>query len=631
MPHSAASAWPLSRRGLVQATGATALAAAAAALAWWRLGRPAVPAPTGRARIAVLPFADHGAGPALAQGLALDVIRMLGQRADLDVMAPDTVLGLSAGNEAERAALVQRLQVQYLLVGELAPARPLLHLDVRLFGSRSDAAMWQRRFESAAPELSQLPARVARELSAVLGLPALAQAPGPGASDAYELYVLGVNAWQAKTPEAFEKARQYFQRGIDLDPNFARNHVGLGWSWLGQATSGPGLDVPQAIARATPLFERALALDPEAADALTGQAMLYRFAGEFDTARRLLERAIAVQPSYRQALFTLGIVEFDDGWPDKAAAQFERVVALDPLGASGPERLGLARMLGGQTDVAARHFRRALTLEPRYPNGVWGLGMLGYALGNLVQAVDNYRQALALEPRRPYLWHELAWLYLDLQRPDEAATAFQRALEHLPGVGWLAVHAALAWVSRGADASRGAAPSALEPTPRRADDGADFASLCFVRAMAGLPVDAALLQRSLDVAAARGQQWTPGAWFVFMGWYGQLQLATLQAMLGQSATAANTLTSVEQRLDTLERQGNRWHALHFHRARVLALRGRPTDAMAALERAVAGGSRRAWWLRLDPALAALRSQPRFGRLLSEVDTLVAGQRQQLGL
>ena len=71
--------------------------------------------------------------------------------------------------------------------------------------------------------------------------------------------------------------------------------------------------------------------------------------------------------------------------------------------------------------------------------------------------------------------------------------------------------------------------------------------------------------------------------------------------------------------------------LDFHQARVRALRGQPADALSALERAVAGGLRRSWWLRLDPALAALRAQPRFNRLLAEVDEQLTRQRQQLGL
>ncbi len=620
-----------SRRSLLLAAGMAGGAALGGVLAW-RHFPATTSAPATRARIAVLPFDGADGHAALAEGLALDVMRELGRRPDLDVLGPETMLGLRAGGDGDRPALMQRLQVPYLLSGELRPGATSLRLQVRLHGAGPAAPLWQRDFETPTDQLSGLPAQVAAETSAAMRLPELAGPPGTAAaSEAYELYLLGSRAWRPKTPEAWERARVYFQRGIDLDPGYARNHVGLAWCWLGQATSGAGLGLPQAIARATPLFERALALDPEAADALTGQAVLHQFAGEFDTARRLLAQAIRNQPSYVQALFTLGIVEFDDGWPEKAAALFERVAALEPLGAVGPERLGFALLLGGQPEAAARSFRRAVTLEPRYPNGVWGLGVQGYAVGNLVQAVDSYRQALALEPRRPYLWNELAWLSLDLQRPDEARAAFGRALELLPGTAWLPVHAAHAWLADGGAAGRGAPPAALALGGAQADTGTVFADISLLRAMAGLPLDAALLQRSLDVAAARGQGWTPIAWFVFQGWVSQLALATVQVLLGQRDAAAATLAAVQARLDALQRQGNRWHMLEVHRARVLGLRGRPAEALAALERAAAAGARRTWWWRLDPALAEVRGLPRFRTLVAEIDGVLAQQRKQLGM
>lgn len=618
-------------RRLLLGGGALALTALSAAATWLAL-RPR--APTSTTRLAVLPLRTLGsaADQPLAQGLTADLIRRLGRRNDLEVLAPDATQGLDAVGAAQLGDLGRRLGVSHLLLGEMQLRGSLVHLDVRLYGTDSSAPLWQRQFQRSQAVVSQLPATMAGEVGAALGLaPLPGQAPPAGPSEAYELYVLGEHALRPKTPEAFDRARGYFQRGIELDPGFAPNYVGLAWTWLGQASVGTGIDLPQAMARATPLFDRALQIDPEAADALTGQAQLHQLAGEFEPARRLLARAIAAQPSYVQAHMSLGVVDFDEGWPARALPHFERAVRLSPLGAATVERLGLAQLFAGQTEAAAQSFRRAMTLEPRYPNGIWGLGIQGYAVGNLVQAVDGYRQALALEPRRPFLWHELAWLYLDLQRPDESAAAFARAAEHLPGSGWLPVNAALPWVLRSTAGDRDSPPPALALAPARADEGGAFVDLCLLRAMCGLPLDKALLQRSLDVATARGQWRAPISWFVFQGWHRPLNLATVQSLLGLAAESAATLDAVDRQLDALARQGNRWPMLDFHRGRVLALRGRPADALAALERAVAAGVRRAWWLRLDPALAPLREQPGFTRLLSGLDEQLARQRQQLGL
>jgi transcriptional activator of cad operon len=603
-----------------------AIGAIGAATALWLRPRGGGAAPV---RLAVLPFADRSAGSseqALARGLAQDVARALGQRPELQVVAPDVLLGIEPGAEGDLAALARRLGVQALLQGELARAGLLLRVLARLHTTGQAAPSWQQTFEHAANQASQLPTLIARQVGQALAL-----APSPAApvgtsvaSEAYELYVLGNDAWRAKTTEAFAKARTYFQRGIDADPTYARNYVGLGWTWIGQATTGAGLDLPRAVALATPVFERALRLDPASPEALTGQAMLHSFAGADKQARELLQRALALQPSYSQAHLTLGILEFDGGWPLRALPHLERAAALNPLSATGPERLSLAQLFAGRNDVALASAREAIAREPAYPNGHWMLGIAGYAAGDLAQAIGGYRQALEREPRRPYLWHQLAHLYLDLERYDDATAAFARSVEQLPGAGWPAVYAACAWVAR--EPRSGGVPAALEQMP---EDGS-VAEWSLMRLMAGLPVDAAALQRALDATTARGQTLTPDPWFVFQGSHRLLNLATTQSMLGQRTQAEQRLDTALAQLDALERQGNRWHMLAFHRARVLALRGQIDGALDALAAAVQAGSRRGWWLRLDPAFASLRGEPRLAALLDDIRARVAAQRRQLG-
>jgi DNA-binding winged helix-turn-helix (wHTH) protein/tetratricopeptide (TPR) repeat protein len=623
-PHDAAALAPNSTsRRLWLGAG---LLTAAAPLVWLAAARRPVAAPGGPARLAVLPFEDRSAGAAdadraLARGLLADVIAQLGQHGELQVIAAESVQGLVPGPALAVAEIARRLDVRYLLLGQLLRAGTLLRVAVQLVEPPGSTPLLQREFQHTVAAMGLLPRAVAADVAGALGVAAV-PAVAAGASEAYELYVLGTDAWRTKTPEAFAKAREYFQRGIDLDPGFARNYVGLGWTWLGQA--GTGIDLPQAVARATPLFERALRLDPEAAESLTAQATLHRFAGQADAARDLLRRAIKARPSYAQAHHSLGIVEFDDGWPARAQDHFQLATLLNPLSASPWDRLAVAQIFSGRVDAARASAARAVELEPAYPHGHWAAGIAAYAAGELAQAVREYRRVLELEPRRGYEWYDLARLYLDLQRPDLAEAAFARCAEQLPRLEWPAVHAAQAWLARGGGANP---PAALERLPQ----GGHAIEALFFRAMAGLPLDGVDLRRALDATAALGAQLHPDPWLVFQGHHRQLDLATVQLQLGESQAAAATLDAAQQGLDRLERQGNRFHALHFHRARLLALRGQTAPALGALEAAVTAGSRRGWWFRADPAFAALRSQPRFIKLLAGLDDKSASERQAIGL
>jgi tetratricopeptide (TPR) repeat protein len=337
----------------------------------------------------------------------------------------------------------------------------------------------------------------------------------------------------------------------------------------------------------------------------------------------LLLRAVALQPSYAQAHHTLGVTEVDAGWPLRALPHFERAAQLQPLSPAPVERLANTQVIAGRLDDAIATAKRAIATDPTFPNGYWQLGVAGYAAGDLTRAVTGYRDALSRQPRRPYLWLELASLCLDLGRADEAAADYARAIEQLPGVAWPAIHAAQAWLLQ---AERTTVPPALEAMPQ---DGS-VAEWARIRVMAGLAVDGTALLRALDAAQARGDPLAPIPWFAFQGHHRTLDLAMVHAHLGQTAQAAQRLDAAAAQLDAFERQGNRWHTIAFHRARIHALRGEVAPALDALTAAVAAGWRRGWWIALDPSFAAVRAQPRCTALLQDVAARVAVQRRELG-
>jgi DNA-binding winged helix-turn-helix (wHTH) protein/tetratricopeptide (TPR) repeat protein len=617
---------PRRRRGLLAAV--TVIAAGATGAATWRFiaSRPP-PLPV---RIAVLPFADRTPGAterALAQGLAFDVIRALGRHTEVDVLAAESALAL-AGGTAPPAEAAARIGAAFLMQGELNRAGERVQVAVRLLALPDSQLRWQQQFERTIGSAAELPQQIAGGTAAALHLPTPARvAASGGPTEAYELYVLGEHAWRPKTQEAFAKARDYFTRGISLDPSYARNYIGLGWTWIGEATNGAGIDMPQAFARAAPLFDKALRLDPDSAEALTAQGVLQTFAGRHQDARQHFERALMLDPGYAQAHHSWGVAEYDDGWPARAAAHFQRAAELNPLSPSPMDRLGAAQVAAGNLAQAEQAYRRAIELQPRHPNGHWGLGIAAFAKGDLAAAVSNYRRALELENRRPFLWDELGWLYLDLGLPSLAAQAFGRTVAQLPASRWPAVHAAYAWALQ---PDQGTPPDILSLSPRSAPEDGVAIEVMLLRAMAGMPLDDALLQRALDAQRGLDESLKPMLWFVFLGRHPLLDLATVYVAMGQPERALPHLAEAEQDIDRLERQGNVFHALHLHRARLHALRGENEAALTAVERAIAAGSRRGWLLQRDPAFSALRALPRFTAALDRLRVEVDRHRAALG-
>jgi DNA-binding winged helix-turn-helix (wHTH) protein/tetratricopeptide (TPR) repeat protein len=586
---------------------------------------------TGPLRIAVLPFTDatrDGADRALTEGIAADIGRALGRYPAVDVIAPESLLkpGVLSATVAE---LGRRLAVGFVLLGTLLRDGPRLRLSARLVQTAGERERWQREFEQPLSSLAQLPEMIAGEVaSALQRLPQLPQSVSANASAAYELYLLGVDAWRPKTMDAFLMARAYFTRGTEVDPEYARNYVGLGWTWIGQLWAGAGIDWGEAYARATPLFEKALRLDPDSAEALTAQGVLLTQARRFQAAREVFDASLKLAPGIAQTHHSYGVAEFEDGWPQRAAAHFKRAAELNPLSVSPWDRLGLAQVFVRQVGEAERSYARGVEVEPEHPNGYWGLGIAGYARGDLAAAVRGYRQALEREPRRPFQWHELAMLYLDLQKFDDAQQAYERVQSQLPRSLWPRIASGLVWAARGGGE---APPAALALTPANVPEDGYAVDVMIARLLGGAAADLSLTQRAIDMLASKGD--TIGhthVWFLFQGRNRALELATVLIALGQTEQAVPRLKDAEQELARLRTQGNVWHAWHFHQARLQALLGNVRASLDALDQAVQLGSRRAWWMRADPALAAVRAHPRFAQIVARIDEEVARQRQVLG-
>lgn len=85
-------------------------------------------------------------------------------------------------------------------------------------------------------------------------------------------------------------------------------------------------------------YGRALELDPNNADVLTDQGVMYRSLGQFEQAIANFEKAQKVDPTHLQSLINMAVVyDADLKKPEKAIAALEKVIRQDPNGRFGAQ------------------------------------------------------------------------------------------------------------------------------------------------------------------------------------------------------------------------------------------------------------------------------------------------------
>jgi eukaryotic-like serine/threonine-protein kinase len=217
--------------------------------------------------------------------------------------------------------------------------------------------------------------------------------------------------WADAAIAACEKAQQ---RGSGL-PDVHRT--------LGELYTATGR-LPQAIAE----FRRALAIEPDSADASLGLGEAYAAVADTPHAVESFERAIRLRPSYWAGYNKLGGFDFAHGRYAEAIAMFTRVTELAPDNARGYYNLGAAYHASAHFEEARAAYERSIALQPT-SDAYSNLGTLEYTLGKYPEAAAAYEKAVAMTPDSSTLWANLG----DAERrlPSQAAKsreAYQRAI-----------------------------------------------------------------------------------------------------------------------------------------------------------------------------------------------------------
>jgi serine/threonine-protein kinase len=190
---------------------------------------------------------------------------------------------------------------------------------------------------------------------------------GPASSES--LQVLREARYQLSQAERVPalKALGLFERALALDANDAEALAGLASTYLllSSTTIRRPLPVDEAIQLATDAARRALAIDARQGEAY---AVLGRLKMTYDWdwkgAEADLERAVGLAPRSVEAQLGHGLYLSAVGRHCEAIAALDRARDLDPTRRETHERLGLAWWMAGDGERALQALAEAVTLDP---------------------------------------------------------------------------------------------------------------------------------------------------------------------------------------------------------------------------------------------------------------------------
>jgi len=143
-------------------------------------------------------------------------------------------------------------------------------------------------------------------------------------------------------------------------------------------------------------FEKAIALNPNYAEAHYNLGVALQKLGQLDDAILSYNKALICQHAYPDAHNNIGVINLELGMIDSAIKSFEWAVAFSPEYAEAHNNLGAAFHKMNKFDAAIEQYKKAIIINPEYAKAFNNLGVACDSLELYDEALRYYEKAKTL-------------------------------------------------------------------------------------------------------------------------------------------------------------------------------------------------------------------------------------------
>lgn len=293
----------------------------------------------GKPRIVVLPFRNLGEtqDSYFAEGLTEEITRDLASLPSLHVISRTSAMRYERGRKP-LSQIGRELGVDYVLEGTVgwAKGEARVLITPRLVRVSDDTYIRTEPYERGVEDLFEVKTAISHWVLDQLDVssrPAQRRTNPPTEHPgAYQAYLRGLEIRNQPyySEEDIRLAVPMFERAVALDPQFA-----AAWAELSQSQSYLAFNAdpsPTGLEKAWQPLKRALALAPNLPEVRLAEAFFnYRCLGKYELAEKQLVAAVRLHPNDPRFLEPLALVLRRRGRLEDAIEKLQRASSLDPL------------------------------------------------------------------------------------------------------------------------------------------------------------------------------------------------------------------------------------------------------------------------------------------------------------
>jgi serine/threonine protein kinase/Tfp pilus assembly protein PilF len=387
--------------------------------------------------LAVLPLVNFGGDENteyFSDGITECIINSLSKLPKLRVVPRSTVFRYK-GQEIDSQKVGEELDVRAVFSGRVMTLGDSIIVRAELVDVAHESQIWGEQYRRPMTDIFTLLEEIAEEISENLRLKLSGEEKKNLAkrytdnTEAYQHYLKGRYFVTTKrTEDWIKKGIEYFQKAIDLDPNYALAYSGIAEAYGFLASSTGGWCPHSAYPKAEAAAMKALELDEtlgEAHCSLGFSRLLYDW--DFAGAEREFKRAIELSPNYPNAHDGFGFYLKAVGRHQEAIEKGQLAQRLEPLSTFAHVSLGYAYYFARDYDKAIGECRKALEMDKHSTFAYRNLGLALLQQGKFDEAIEALKNAVKFSSSALAFEAYLGFAYAVAGQRDEAL----RILENL--------------------------------------------------------------------------------------------------------------------------------------------------------------------------------------------------------
>jgi len=360
--------------------------------------------------VAVLPFENMSGDPDqeyLSNGLTDDIITSISKLPRLFVIARSSTLKYK-GKPADVRQISRELGVRYVVEGSVQRSGKRWRVNVQLIDGTTGDHVWAERYDREVLEFFQtrdeIIIEVASSLSGELtdGDQANIIRRRVNSLEAWEAVQRGHVYYERSTIEDQIKAREWYQKVTELEPESVLGWMGIAWATWKEGRARMGAEGKAMFRNAVEMAEKVRKMDPSYYGPYMLLSNIQIREKRYEEAVANARKAYELEPTYVNCVASLAHVLTYVGKPEaeESIGLFKKVMRLNPnFRPWYPHGLGKAYHVTGQTDKATEWYKVAVTKAPKWVNPHVDLVTIYASLGREEEMRAEAAEILRLKPK----------------------------------------------------------------------------------------------------------------------------------------------------------------------------------------------------------------------------------------